>query len=330
MPRVTLKQIAKQTGVSTFAVSRALSGKEGVSEATRRLVQDAAGRLGYVKPKPPTQREISVVFYDLDNINTELRVQIHSGVQREAARLNKPVRSHWTHATPQIAALARSSAGLLLVGPHEQATIATVQAIGVPVVRLGWVDPLEQADQVIAADREGGQALIAYLIGLGHRCIAYVAGASGYIGRRERYNGAREMAERYPDVTLHQIHFEEQRGFVDAFLQLRQDNVHPTAFFCANDGLALTVVSEPLGLGYRIPDDVSVVGFGDFAAAVQISPQLTTVRVEGAEIGAVALRLLLERIATGHAPDAPARRILIASKIIERRSAGPRRQAFAA
>jgi LacI family transcriptional regulator len=193
----------------------------------------------------------------------------------------------------------------------------------VPIVRFGWVDPLEQADQVSGTDHEAGQAVLQYLIDLGHRSIAYVYGIPGYRGRRERFYGAREIAERYPDVALHVMQFEEQAGFGTAFQALKEKGVYPTAFFCAHDGLALTVVSELLGLGYRIPDDISVVGFGDFSPATQISPPLTTVRMEGQECGAVGLRLLLERIENPRQPGAPARRINIASRIVERRSAGP-------
>ncbi len=67
---------------------------------------------------------------------------------------------------------------------------------------------------------------------------------------------------------------------------------------------------------------MSVVGFGDFSAATQISPPLTTIRVQGVEMGATAMRLLLERIETKGQPVV-AKRILIASTFIVRRSSGP-------
>ena len=322
MGRVTLKQIALDIGLSTFAVSRALAGKDGVSTQTRALVGEAATRLGYIHPAAAT-REIGLVFYDLDHLNTELHMQIQNGVQREAHRLQRPVRVHWAHDFERIAELARASEGLLLVGPYDRATIAQLKATQAPMVRLGWIEPLEQADQVVTTDREGGQAVIGYLAGLGHREIAYVMGSASYRGRRERFHGAREMAEQIPGLALHKMEFEEHGGFAGALCDLQRRQIHPTAYFCANDGLALTVVSQLLGSGIRIPEDASVVGFGDFAAATQISPALTTVRVEGGEIGAVALRLLLERIAQGRDATAPARRIMIASRIIERRSTGP-------
>ncbi|MGO1077889.1 LacI family DNA-binding transcriptional regulator [Inquilinus sp. CA228] len=320
--RVTLQHIADRVGVSKFAVSRSLSGKDGVSEATRLRVEEAAAALGYASAQAGP-RDIGVACYDMDLVNSELRMMVQNGVQREAHRLGYPLRLQWTHAPDHVASIAKLSAGLLLVGPHDRQTLELVDAMRIPVVRMGWIGPLEPVDQVGGTDREAGQAVGQYLLQRGHRVIAFVHGTAGYRGRAERYHGIREVTEVEPDASLHQMWFEENSGFVDALRALQAKGVNPTAFFCAHDGLALTVVSELLSLGYRIPEEVSVIGFGDFAAATQISPQLTTVRVYGAEMGAAAVRLLIERIKAGRPPYEPPQRILIASKIVERRSSGP-------
>ncbi|MBP0651954.1 substrate-binding domain-containing protein, partial [Mycobacterium tuberculosis] len=81
---------------------------------------------------------------------------------------------------------------------------------------------------------------------------------------------------------LQAIRFEED-GFAAAYDAIRGTGFEPTAFFCSHDGLALTVITELLSRGRRIPEDVSVVGFGDYSIATQISPALTTVRVPGDE-----------------------------------------------
>ncbi|TSD86381.1 LacI family transcriptional regulator [Mycobacterium sp. KBS0706] len=320
--RVTLQQIADRVGVSKFAVSRSLSGKDGVSEATRRRVEEAAEVLGYTGAQAGP-RDIGFVCYDMDLVNSELRMMVQNGVQQEAHRLGYPLRLQWTHAPDHVASIAKQCAGLLVVGPHDRQTIELVDAMHIPVVRMGWISPLEPVDQVSGTDREAGQAIGQYLLGLGHRVIAFVYGATAYRGRTERYHGIREVTEVVPDASLHQMWFEENGGFVGALRALQAKGVNPTAIFCPHDGLAVTVVSELLRLGYRIPEDVSVIGFGDFVAATQISPQLTTVRVHGAEMGAAAVRLLIERIRQGRPPYDPPQRILIASKIVERRSSGP-------
>ncbi|MEK1872519.1 MAG: LacI family DNA-binding transcriptional regulator, partial [Rhizobium altiplani] len=183
--RVTLQTIAREVGLSKYAVSRSLAGKSGVSEETRERIREMAVRLGYAKPAAQAgSNDIAVVFHDLDPVNSELYMQVQNGMQGEAQRLGMGLRVHWTHSARQLEDLARTCAGLLLVGPHDREAIAAATATGIPIVRFGWIDPLEQADQITGTDHEAGQAVIQYLINLGHRSIAYVSGAPGYRGRR--------------------------------------------------------------------------------------------------------------------------------------------------
>src|SRR5687768_4209176 len=85
LEKITLATIARHLGLSKFAVSRALSGKSGVSEATRRRVEDLAAELGYVRSAPPAAtKTLGLVFHDTDLINSELHLLIQNGVQTEA------------------------------------------------------------------------------------------------------------------------------------------------------------------------------------------------------------------------------------------------------
>ena len=123
--------------------------------------------------------------------------------------------------------------------------------------------------------------------------------------------------------VLHDMRFEPELTFTQAFQALRADGIHPTAFFCAHDGLAVTVVSELLRLGFRIPEDVTVVGFGDFSSATQISPQLTTVTLPGQEMGACCVRLLDDKL-HDRIPADQRLRITVAGRMVLRASSGPR------
>lgn len=86
--------------------------------------------------------------------------------------------------------------------------------------------------------------------------------------------------------------------------------------------MALTVVSEMMRLGYRILDDISVVGFGDFSAATQVSPQLTTVKVQGLQMGAGLVRILDDRLKDRIPADVPVRMGFV-SHLVIRKSSGP-------
>jgi LacI family transcriptional regulator, galactose operon repressor len=321
--RVTLTHIAAHTGLSKFAISRALSGKDGVSDETRKRVRDAAAALGYERPQATSEtRALSVVFLDTDLINSELHMLIQSGVQREAQKLGYQIGMRWTHLSDQIEAIARASRGVVLVGAHDRASLTRAYATGVPIVRVGWLDPLEAVDQVSGTDHEAGAAVANYLVGQGHKTIAYVHGAPGYRGRVERWYGVREVLEGRDDVSFRQMRVPSEMGFTEGLRALQAEGFKPTALFCGHDGMAVTVVSELLRLGYRIPEDISVVGFGDYSSATQISPHLTTVHVHGQEMGAACVRLLDDRI-SGRIESSMAYRVQIAARIINRASSGP-------
>jgi LacI family transcriptional regulator len=330
LERVTLGTIAARMGLSKFAVSRALAGKSGVSEETRRRVEEAAAELGYVRATVPAATPvIGLVFNDTDTINSELQLRIHAGVQAEAQKRGYQVRARWIHDGDEIESTMRDSNGGILVGPHDKAVQRRIYRLGIPIVRTsGFPDPLEAVDLVTGPDHEAGAAVAHYLLGLGHREIAYVHGAPRFRGRIERLYGLREVLEQHEDAHYSDLRFEPELTFAESLRVLRGAGRDPTAFFCAHDGLAVTVVSELLRLGYRIPEDVSVVGFGDFSSATQISPQLTTVTLPGQQMGASCVRLLDDRL-TGRIPDGVPLRITVAGHIVHRASSGPRISAAA-
>jgi LacI family transcriptional regulator len=325
MARVTLSTIAAITGLSKFAVSRSLSGKDGVSDETRRRVQDVAAELGYERAEAEFEAPVlGIVFHDTDLINSELHLLIQSGFQTEAQRSGYQARMCWTHLTEEVVAFARGCRAVAMVGPHPKESMQAVRDLGKPVARNGWLDPLDPFDIVSGTDHEAGSAVANYLLGLGHRSIAYVHGTPGYRGRMERFYGVREILETHPEVTFREMKFQTEMRFPQHLQEVQADGFAPTAFFCAHDGMALTVVSELLRLGRRIPDDVSVVGFGDYSAATQISPQLTTVKVQGFQMGAGLVRILDDRLRERIPADVPVRMGFV-SHLVIRESAGEAR-----
>lgn len=318
MKKVTLQDIADQLKVSKFAVSRALSGKDGVSGETRARVTAKALEMGYLRPDPATRPAIHIVFVDHDPVNSELWMQMQNGIQREAAGSGYEVQIHWTAEPRQVENIARASAGIVLVGQHAAQTLEVLKAAGRPVVRLGWVLPLERVDQVTGADHEAGSAIGHYLLARGHRRLGFVHGSRVLRGRMERLFGLREALLGEDEASVVELQFGEE-GFADAFLALKAEGDLPTALFCAHDGLGVHVVSELHRLGLRVPEDISVVGYGDFAAATQISPMLTTVRLPGADMGVAAFRLLVERM-DGTRRQLPFQRLMLVPQIVERAS----------
>lgn len=320
MSRVTLQHIAEHVGVSKYAVSRSLSGKDGVSESTRRTVELAARELGYVAPVAPRQtHRIQLVLHDHDPVNSEVQIRIQRGIQREAHRTGHPIEMQWAHEPGQIDEISRRGDPLILVGPH--APLPRVR--NTPMVKVASIDPLEPIDQITSASSEATAALGLRLVALGHRDIVYLEGNGGLRGRADRFLAMQNALTDIEGVKLHRLRFPEDGGFVDAFTALRASGAQPTVLVAGNDWMAVGIISELLRIGLRVPRDISVVGYGDYAAATQITPQLTTIRVPGEEMGIAAFQLLLERIERPRPDTASYRRVLICPQIIERHSLAP-------
>ncbi len=321
MSKVTLRIIAEKCGISKYAVSRALAGKDGVSEANRKRIIEMADALGYQRQVPARSREIVAVFDDPKHVNAELHTQILGGLQQEAARLGYIIRAHWLHHSAPLDGIFEDALAGIAVNVSNRAAREVIQKAGIKVVYTGWLDPLEPADVVGGADHEAGAAVARHLVDLGHRDIVYVHGIGDLRGRRERFYGMREVIEPMPGIALHDLRWTEPGGYSDAFAQLLETGARPTGFFCAHDGLALNVVTEALTRGWRIPQDISVIGFGDFNAARQIRPSLSTVRTKGYEMGQSLLILLHHRLTDAHWPDA-SMRIHVLNELMIRSSCG--------
>lgn len=320
--RVTMQTLAEATGLSKFAVSRALSGKPGVSEATRVLVQEAATRLGYRKPSASHRRTIGLLFDDVHGVNSELQLQIQSGARLEAARAGLEVRVHWTSHRQDYMDMFADCVGLMVSGMDEVESVAKAQSLGTPVVRLGLCATNEEVDMVGGAGHEAGAAVAKYLMEFGHRDIAYVHGPPAFRGRFARFYGLQQALEEAGGCTVRHMIWKHGDIFTEELDRLFADGARPTAYFCSHDGLAVTVISDLLSRGLRIPKDVSVMGFGDFSAAKQVSPQLTTVQVNGEEEGAVGVKLLCDRI-SGRDWAFPVR-LRVINRLVIRDTVGPR------
>ena len=265
------------------------------------------------------RRMIQIIFADHDPVNSELWMQMQSGIQNEAAAADIQIQSHWAPDLERAVTLAAASMGIVLVGQHDPKMVWALQQSNCPIVRLGWVLPLEQTDQVSGADHEAGYAVGQYLLERGHHRIGFVHGSRVLRGRMERLFGLREAALSNDDASICEIQFNPTETFAEAFLNLRLEGEMPTALFCSHDSLGVFVVSELHRLGFRVPEDVSVIGYGDFAAATQISPMLTTLRLPGVEMGIAAFRTLLDRMDASRR-QLPSQRLMLVPTLIERDS----------
>ncbi len=326
MARVTVQAIADRLGISKFAVSRALSGHSGVSDATRAAVIKMAETMGYVaRTRTTAPIHVEILYHDLRSMYRELWSHVQAGAQMEGARRGVVTTVRWTDDPALIGRLAPETDGIMLIGPHGDEMLAAIRNAQLPCVRIGGpLPPLEPMDHVSGADKEGSARLAAYLAASGHRRFIYVHGQGGLAGRIVRCEALRDFAETVDDMEVEEISFTEDSAAPDfrrSMEALFKRNYHPTAYVCGNDMVAVMVISELMRMGISVPQQAVVTGYGDYTVASQMSPGITTIRVPYQKMGIAALRLLISRIGTdGKVNDLPPQRLGLVGTLVIRGS----------
>lgn len=327
--RVTIQDVADKLGLSKFSVSRALSGKPGVAEATRGRVLRAAHAMGY-RVNAEIAHAIGQILFvrqEIDMVSSEMWLNMLHGAETEAERLGYSVVPRQARYMGN-GELDPAVVGLILAVPRPSDITELAARTGLPVACATYVEPMSRFDQVVCADWEAGVSVARLLTGMGHREVAFVHGSTLPVGRGERFRGFRDGMLETAGTRVDDIVFDENQGFRKAFLAHIRGGGAPTALFCAHDGIAVSAVSELLQLGLRIPDDISVVGNSDFAAASQISPKLTTVRVPHVEIGAAMVRCIADRLSSPEGGARPPMRVSLMPEIVRRESTAPAAKAI--
>jgi LacI family transcriptional regulator len=328
--RVSIKDIAAQTGVSFQTVSKVLTGKGAISEATRERVQEAATALGYVPNAlarslvQGATRTLGVLASDLSDT---VLAQFLVGAEREARRQAHsvviatvaPDGADGEHALQAL--LERRVDGILLAAPqleHDerlgQLLRRRVHAVSVHHVLGGDISTVG-SDQVLV-----GRLATDHLVQLGCRRIGTIGGAVERRVTRSRLYGyhAGLHAAGLPfrsDLVEHGSW--EVEGGYQATLRLLAREPGIDGLVVQNDSMALGALSALHDLGKRVPDDCAVVGCDDLPLAARTIPPLTTIHIPFYETGKTAMRLLLQEI---EHPEAAPQQLLLPIQLICRAS----------
>lgn len=341
-PIVTMRDVAKATGVSQSTVSRVLSGASTVvpiAPETRERVMAAARRLGY-RPNPLARGLRGSGTMLLGVIVREITDPFFAGavdaVSTEAGRRGYNVVLGTAHARADEAIAlwavleARHCDAIVLLGDtrDQPRLIEDLRNARVPVVAL-WEGSRQTEIASVSVDNHAGiDAIMTHLLGLGHRRIAFVGGRRlGDIAEREDAfvetiaRAGEPLRKGYVRSTAN-----NPAGGGEALRALLRLDERPTAVVCATDVLALGVLHEAYGRGLRVPDDLSVTGFDDIPVSPYAVPALTTMRMPVQEMIARAVAMVIDD-ADGQSTQ-PSHPILQASLIV-RESTGPPPAEFA-
>lgn len=323
----TLVLVAERAGVSIASVSRVMNGLPASQRVTER-VRAAAAELGYVPDA--TARSLKVgrteqIALAVADVGNPVYVTMMHEISRMVTRAGYRLILSSTGGDPKdqidlLTSLNRGFADGLIMSPLRATDElgARLRSSRLPIVIIGSLPAGVELDNV-RADSVAGMALaVDHLAAQGRERIAFINGPVDTVPGAARLNGYRKAlaARDLPDLAQKPAKdFTYQAGLVAASRLLEKQT--PDAIVCANDLLAIAALNVATRRGWKIPDDIAIVGMDDTDIADLANPAITSVNLGATKRARTAARLLLRRL---EKPDAPVRRVVIEPTLTVRAS----------
>lgn len=303
----TLRQIAREAGVSIATVSRALRQPDTVSHETRTRIQTLVVRHRYVpdaRAAGLSSRRTGLIGLLVPTLSNSIYAAFAEAVQSHLQDAGRKLMIANTNYIEQLESqivrklIESRVEGVIFTGyRRDPAIYQLLRHYGIPFVVTWSTSANPDVPSISFDNRRAAKAATAHLLRLGHRRIGLVCGVAALNDRaQQRIDGYREaLAEiEHPfDPTLvRECPFDASEGALAAEHLLSLDRP-PTALFCANDIQALGALFACQRLGISVPNDLSIVGFDDLPIVRMTTPPLTTVRVPAHEMGEAVSHALL-------------------------------------
>ena len=304
---VTLIDVAKAAGVSPITVSRALNEPQLVKPATLAKVQDAVKRTGYVKNMLAgglASSRSKLVALVLPTISTQTFADMVQGATDRLTAAGYQLLlgivgyETWREDVLVETILSRRPDGVILTGAlHTDSTRQRLRQIGTPVVETWELTP-HPIDMVIGfSHEEVGHACARHLLERGYRRFGMLTANDPRAGQRTQ--GFQVALAKHGLNVVCAQQMQAPGGLPQGRLgavKLLDEHPELDAIFCSSDTLAHGVLIEAQSRGLRVPEDLAIMGFGDLNFSGYTNPPLSTVKVDGARIGALSAQALLDRL----------------------------------
>jgi DNA-binding LacI/PurR family transcriptional regulator len=311
----TIRDVARAAGVSASTVSNVLNGRaDQMSRATRERILRIIEALGY-RPNRLAQglarNRTASIGLIVANLGFPGNPRIFAGVEAVANAAGYAVLVYNVHDEAmerqalQVLSERRVDGIVFLSGSnlHRHEHLAALRQQAMPFVVINR-EPVGPGVVMVRFDNHGGSAAAtSHLLRLGHRRIAHLGGPYAGPGRRfsavERLAGYEQALRQHGSDVRPDYVAASDYSFasgVEAAVALLAQRPRPTAIVAAGESIALAALRAAVEHGLRVPDDLSIVGFGDESLARYVTPPLTTVALPSEEAGRRATELLLRRL----------------------------------
>jgi DNA-binding LacI/PurR family transcriptional regulator len=326
----TILDVAKRAGVSKSLVSLVLRGSPRVSDEKRAAVLRAADELRY-RPNAVARSLVNkrsfLIGVMLSDLHNPFFVEVVDGIEQEAlaaqyrALFNTGGRTADGESVAIETLLQLRTDGLILASPVLPSREILSAAATTQVVLVARPSRWPEVDSVANDDRAGARMAVNHLLDLGHSLIAHIDGGkgAGASARRAGYKDAMRGRGLDPDSLVVPGAYTEEGGAAGVS-QLLGASARPTAIFAANDLAAIGALHTLEQRGLKVPDDVSLVGYDNTSLAALGHINLTTIDQPRREMGAMAVRLLLDRLDNSRGR---ARHVLVQPKLVVRGTTAP-------
>lgn len=327
--KASIKKISEITGFSPATVSNALNHKKGVNQKTAEQIFRVAREIGYISENKITKIKLVIYkrngliindspffFILLKGVEAECKA---SGYEMVMCNVDKNDADY----EDQVRKLLNdtSSAVILLGTELMDEDLPLYQDAPCPIVLLDCWSSNHPMDAVLINNADSAVNAVQYLFEKGHRRIGYLRGRFRIKAFTSRFAGySRALAKNgleTSDQYIFTVNTTMDGAYRDMKDYLEKGAKMPTAFFADNDMIALGCIKAFQEYGYRVPEDISVIGFDDLPFCEISSPRLTTIKVLKNEMGQLAVRRLIEVMKYGDKIHA---KIQVCTELVERDS----------
>lgn len=327
----TIKEIAEKAGVSSATVSRVLNYDESlsVSDDTKKRIFETAEKLNYSKypkKKKMKQGKIAIVqwYTEKEELNDLYYLSIRLGVEKKAEEEGYEIVRLFHDSK---SGLTADVSGIIAIGKFSEQEINQLNKWTKNICFVDSNQLSRKLDSVEVDFEQAVSEVVNYLIAHGHQKIGFIGGKESYADQSAAVIDKRQLFfdqmlkaqnlynEKYVFIAESYHVSDGERTMQEAMDSLGDD--FPTAFFIANDALAIGGLRILQENGVSVPEEVCIIGFNDASVAKYVFPTLSTVRVETELMGETAFELLMDRMTTERTV---AKKITLSTELVVRES----------